>query len=126
MLTKCVDQSQGKSKNKRSSRCIMSNEARVLRQMRIERGLSMRAVGDRIGLSDSYIAHIETGRMDPPVGEKLEKILSVYGGIKAKSFYEKARNYKEQVTEKDELQEILERLPEEKISLLLNVAKSLV
>jgi transcriptional regulator with XRE-family HTH domain len=103
----------------------MTSEARVLRQMRIDRGLSMRKAGELIGLSDSYIAHIETGRLDPPQGERLDRVLSAYGGIKQKSFYDKVRQFSETLTPRDELLERIERMSEEKVKLVLGIVKSL-
>ncbi len=49
----------------------MTREAMVLKQMRVGCGLSMKKAGELMGKSDSYIAHLETGRMDIPKGEKL-------------------------------------------------------
>jgi transcriptional regulator with XRE-family HTH domain len=110
---------------KRSSRIIMTNEARALKELRLYHGYSMKKAGELMGLSDSYIAHLETGRMDIPKGDKLDRILAVYGGIKAKSFYERARNYQDKITPRDELLEVIERLPDDKVPIVLNVAKSL-
>lgn len=110
---------------KRSARIIMTNEARVLREMRLDLGYTMLKAGELLGLSDSYIAHLETGRIDVPRGEKLDRILNAYGGIKQKSFYEKVRNFREKITPFDELLEIAKRLPENKVLLLLNIVKSL-
>jgi transcriptional regulator with XRE-family HTH domain len=66
----------------------MTNEARVLKELRIYHGYSMRKAGELMELSDSYIAHLETGRIDIPMGARLDRILAVYGGIKKKSLYE--------------------------------------
>lgn len=81
--------------DKRSARIIMTNEARVLREMRIAKGLSMRKAGQEIGVSDSYIAHVETGRMAPPRSIKLIRFLDAYGGIKVKSFYDRVRAFRQ-------------------------------
>ncbi|MBF0299135.1 MAG: helix-turn-helix domain-containing protein [Oligoflexia bacterium] len=106
---------------------IMTNEARVLKQLRKDSGLSMRAAGQKIGLSDSYIAHLENGRIDiPRKAEKLERILSIYGGIKVKIFYERARNFKEKITLKDELYELVSRANDHQTTTLLTIAKSIV
>ena len=72
----------------------------------------MRKAGALIGLSDSYIAHIETGRMDPPKGAKLDRLLAIYGDIKQKSFYERVRNFKVTLTAKDQLLEMVQRMSE--------------
>ncbi len=69
----------------------------------------MRKAGELIGLSDSYIAHIETGRMDPPKGGKLDRLLQMYGPIKQKSFYEKVRNYESKLGFKEQLIDLVER-----------------
>lgn len=112
--------------SKRSARVIMTNEARVLRELRIQSGLSMRQAGDLLNRSDSYIAHLETGRMDIPNGEKLDRLLAIYGGIKQKSFFERVRKYAHHLTPKEELFELADRLPKEQIHALLAIAKSLL
>ncbi len=89
----------------RSKKIILTNEARVLRILRILNGFSMKEAGSRAGISDSMIAHIETGRTNPPTGVRLEKLLEVYG-IKPKSFYERVRRYQEEVSPKDELTQL--------------------
>ena len=124
MLSKRVDKKSAKA-NKRSARCIMTNEARVLKQMREEANLSMKKAGALVGKSDSYIAHIETGRMDLPEGEKLQQLLDIYSGIKIKSFYEKVRDYKNNITPREELIEMLERTSDEKILLIFNIVKTI-
>lgn len=85
----------------------------------------MRKAGGLLGLSDSYIAHIETGRMDPPQGDKLDRLLAIYGGIKQKSFFERVRNYAECVTPRTELMELVQRLPEEKIKTVIALTRAL-
>ncbi len=126
MLTQHLVESAAKDKwRTRSARVIMTNEARALRELRIARGLSMRKAGELIGVTDSYISHIENGRVDFPKGERLEKILSAYGGMKLKSFNEKARNWREKMTVKDELLELVERMNDDKICILLSLAKSI-
>ena len=112
-------------RTKRSSRIITTNEARALRELRMQHGLSMRKAGALIGLSDSYIAHVETGRMDPPKGVKLDRLLAIYGGIKQKSFYERVRNFKATVTAKDQLLEMVQRMSEAKATVILNIVKTI-
>ncbi|MBK8202604.1 MAG: transcriptional regulator [Bdellovibrionales bacterium] len=104
----------------------MTNEARVLKDLRVQHGLSMRKAGELIGLSDSYIAHIETGRMDAPKGAKLDRLLAIYGGIKQKSYYERVRDYRGKVTERDELMELATRANEAQISTILAIAKGII
>ncbi len=70
------------AEHKRSSRIILTTEALVLKQMRLALGLSMKKAGALMGKPDSYIAHLETDRMDLPRGEKLDRLLMTYGRIK--------------------------------------------
>jgi transcriptional regulator with XRE-family HTH domain len=111
-----------KMKLKRSQQIIMTNEARVLRQLRLKSGLSMWKSGRLLNLSDAYISHIETGRMNVPTGERLKQLLNIYG-ITLKGFFEQVRNYQEIVTPKDELRKMLDQLGEHSISALLVIAQ---
>ncbi len=99
----------------RTEKVVISNEARVLRQMRIAKRLSMRAAGALVGKSDSYISQIENGRMDVPHGAMLEAILVALGPIKVASFKERARLFKETYSPRDEALSLLEKLPEEQV-----------
>lgn len=110
--------------SKRSSKIILTNEARVLKALRLEHRLSMKEAGRRAGLSDSMIAHIETGRTNPPVGERLERLLAVYGGIKLKSYWERVRRFQSQVTPKHEALELVERLNDHQLELILPLLKA--
>ena len=51
-------------KPKRSQLRIITPTSKILRYMRMSRRISMRAAGRKVGISDSSIAHYETGRMD--------------------------------------------------------------
>jgi transcriptional regulator with XRE-family HTH domain len=53
-------------KIKRSAEKRITKEMRVVRFMRMSRGISMRKAGAMLGLSDSLISHIEQGRQDLP------------------------------------------------------------
>lgn len=113
-------------KKRRSQKIILTPEGRVLRALRLESGYSMREAGRRAGVSDSLIAHIETGRIDPPTGDRLERLLKVYGGIKTKSFYERVRGYEEKTSPRDELIELVKRAGQEQVAMLLSAARGLV
>lgn len=108
----------------RSGRIIMSNEARVLRDLRLQAGLSMRKAGALLGYTDSYISHIENGRSDVPTGNRLDRFLAIYGGIKQKSFYERVRNYQSRISPSQELLEIIRGLSDQKIKILVQLAKT--
>ena len=110
----------------RSQKIIVTNEARVLRALRLEHGLSMKKAGELAGVSDSLIAHTETGRLNPPKGPNLERLLRVYGGIQAKSFYERVRTFKEKPTPREELLELVGRANAAHVVTLLQVAKGLM
>ena len=110
------------------SRCQqikMTNEARVLHKMRLEQGLSMRQAGSLITLSDSYISHIETGRIDVPSGRRLQQLLNVYG-ITREEFEGKVQSYKEAITPKEELLEIVNRLEVRLVKIMVEMAKTLI
>lgn len=110
----------------RSQKIILTNEARVLRALRLEHGLSMKRAGKLLGVSDSTIAHIETGRMNPPRDEALVQFLKIYGNIKEKSFYERVRTFERKLTPREELAGLLDRATEKQVQILLQVAKGLL
>ena len=65
-------------KQKRSQRKIITPTSKILRYMRMSRQISMRAAGKRNGLSDSAIAHYETGRMDIST-DRIRQLVENYG-----------------------------------------------
>ena len=116
----------------RSRRVIMTNAARVLKEIREEhkhklgsRNYSMRAISKRLCRSNAWLSHIENGRADVPSDHRLDAILDIYG-LKRKSFNERVRLYKEKVTPCRELHELIHRLDDEKAKLVLAFAKSIV
>lgn len=127
MLTQHLVNSCGKLEKTagRSGRVIMTNEARVLRELRIQSGFSMRKAGALLDCTDSYISHIENGRTDAPKGERLDKFLAVYGGIKQKSFYERVRRYSETVDPRQELIDLITHLSADKIKTSIQIIKNL-
>ncbi|MBI2712599.1 MAG: helix-turn-helix domain-containing protein [Bdellovibrio sp.] len=117
----------GKGFKRRSAKIILSNEARVLKCLRLEHRLSMRKAAELAGVSDSTVAHIETGRLNPPKGARLERLLRVYGGIKTKSFYERVRIFQSTPpTPHEELTELFNRANAEQIRIMLAVARGLL
>ena len=111
---------------KRSEKILLTPEASVLRTLRIEHKFSMKKAAQLIGVSDSTIAHIETGRMNIPKKERLEKFLRVYGDIKAKSFFERARTFQVTPSPKEELLELIKRANSQQIATLLTITKGLL
>src|SRR5262245_24069222 len=87
MLSKSVANKQ----SRRTSRRNITDEGMDLRELRRSNILSRSQMLVRIGKSDSYISHLENGILDFHHGATLEKILLALGGMKAKSFFERAR-----------------------------------
>lgn len=112
--------------SERTAKVKISAEAKVLRQMRITKGLSMRAAGALIGRSDSYISQLENGRMDIPTGAMLELIVRVLGPVKVASFKERARLYKEVLTPREEVRELLEKLREDQVRLVMSFLQAMM
>lgn len=115
---------------KRTARVVMTDEARVLREMREEKQpyLSMRSLGKKMNKSDSYISQIENGRLDVPTGQALEEYLEALGGMAVKSFYERVRRFRadKPPTYRDELLEIAKRANEAQVKQILLLAKTIL
>jgi transcriptional regulator with XRE-family HTH domain len=112
-------------KLERSQKLIITGESRALKALRLERGLSLRQVGVQVGMSHTYIAHVEAGRMATPAKPILMKILAAYGVSDYQVFYDKARNISERTSPKDQLLTLIHHLPDERIEMLLRLAKGL-
>jgi transcriptional regulator with XRE-family HTH domain len=110
---------------KRSDRIVMTDEARVLKLLRQEAKLSMRKAGNAVGVSDTYIAHLEHGRIDVPTDNKLNRLLKVYR-VRKGTFDERVRNYSLVQQPQDQLQELILRMREGEIKTLLAVAQSII
>ena len=110
----------------RSAKIIVTNEARVLKAMRLEHKLSMKRAAALMGISDSTVAHTESGRMNPPTGTRLDRFLKIYGDIKAKSFYDRVRTFQASITPQEELIELVGRANSDQVKTLLNVARGLL
>lgn len=109
---------------KRSDRIVMTDEARVLKLLRSEARLSMRKVAEAVGLSDTYIAHVETGRIDLRE-DTLKRLLKVYG-TQLGTFRARVRTYKPKVTSEQELMELVRRMRDKELATVLAVARSLI
>ena len=104
--------------SKRTDQVIISPEGRVLKRLREKHGLSMRAVAEKLGLSDSYISQIENGRANCPKGESLDRLLKIYGGIKQKYFYELCRDWEKESTDEDFIRDNLGKISKENLKLI--------
>ena len=120
------------SRHNRSNRVVMTNAARVLKEIREERkqklghrSYSMRAVSKRLSRSNAWLSHIENGRADVPSDHRLDALLDLYG-LKRKSFIERVRLYKQRVTSRSELHDLIDSLDADKVRLVLVFARSIV
>lgn len=110
----------------RTQNVSITPEARVLRQMRLAQGLTMRQSGLLVNRSDSYISQIENGRMNVPKGERLERLLTAYGGIKVKSFQERVRLFKIELGPREEIHDLVERLNDSQLNIVLNLVRGIL
>lgn len=98
----------------------LTKEARTLKHLRRELGLSMREVAEKMGCSDSLISQIEQGRMDLPRGSFLDRLIKLYGVSNRKRFSEKCIRYGEKLSPRELIVEALPKLNEQELSFILN------
>lgn len=115
--SKTVKKSPPKS---RSYDVKLTKEARTLKHLRRELGLSMRQVADKMGCSDSLLSQIENGRMSLPRGDFLDKLIKLYGISNRKRFSEKCIRYGEKLSPRELIVEALPKLNEQELSFILN------
>lgn len=96
----------------------MTPEGRVLRDLRLKHKLSMTAAGAKLGVTDSYISHIENGRANPPAGKSLDRFLEIYGRIGHKHFYELVREKKTHLSDEEIIIELMEKLKPEQLKVI--------
>ena len=113
---------EGINKKYRSRHVFMTNEARALKKLREDKGLSMKKAGELLGYSDSYISQIENGRENLPAGEKLDKFLEAYGSD-LRGFNRVVRDFETNLTDLDAIKEIIGRLSPSKLKMLRTVAE---
>ena len=70
--------------------------------------------------SDSYISHIETGRLDFPDCDILEKLLRAYG-VSVQEFKEKLRVYKARTLKEKRIENFIKKLSNERLNFLMEV-----
>ena len=92
--------------SKRANQIVMTDEARVLKELRERNGLSMSQAGELMGISGSLISQVENGRENVPKGERLKRFLDTYG-IKEATFKNMAKNWQYEQTEPDMVTELL-------------------
>ena len=111
--------------SKRSARVHFSDEIRVLKKLRHTAKLSMRAAAEKLGLSDSYISHIENGRMDLPKDKRLEELLAIYNSSPS-DFNKLVQRYKKNPEPKDELRQLLKLASSRQLETLLPIVKAIL
>ena len=109
----------------RTAKVIITAEAKVLRQLRLKHGLSMKKAGELMGYSDSYLSQIENGRENPPKNVRLLKFLKVYGNISEKYFRELVREVEKETTDQDVIEELLPKLKPEQLKAVRVLCESL-
>lgn len=100
----------------RTSKVLPSKEGRLLRKLRKDKKLSMRSLAQAVGVTDSYIAQMETGRANAPKGETLYRMLMALG-TNEKAFKERLRNFKEDRTDAEVIADLLKRMNESDIKM---------
>lgn len=105
----------------------MSDEARALKELRLQRRLSMRQAAKLFGWSSGYISHLENGRVKILMGSGLEKILSGYGTT-LKSFQERVRKIRKQreIKPDRDLFELIPRLNREDAKIIKELTHRLL
>jgi len=111
-------------KLKRSQQKIITRDARILRHMRISKGMSLNQAGRLVRISGSAIAHIEQGRMDISRA-RLETLVQAYGYTMAD--YLEFQDGKEVPRNlRDECLMLLRRCDESKVQVLYPVISNLI
>lgn len=111
-------------KYRRTSEIKISNEARLLRKIRLDRKISIREASRRLGKSESYLRHVENGRLDVPKKDELKKILVIYQ-VSLRQF--NLRNKSEvEIDPYIELKQLIQEIPVDKVPIVLSVVRSLI
>lgn len=111
------------SNQKRCHKVKMTREAMVLKVLRKNNNLSMNEAGYRIGKSDSYISHLENGRMDIPNEDQLSHLLKIYG-ISFSDFRNLVQTYEHKISAEERIETLIKKLDKKKINLLINIIEN--
>ena len=106
-------------RQKRTQQVILTAEGATLKRLRLNSGLSMREAGYAIGKSDSYISHIETGRLDLPKKEILQRLLWIYGISNLQVFEGEVLKYKKRIFKEKRIKDSIKKLSDKKLDFLL-------
>ena len=109
----------------RSARVLLTPEARVLKQLREKKNLSMRELGQILGVSDSYVSQVENGRANHPEGARLEEWLKPLGAPSLKYFGELCRTWEAGKSDQEKIQDLLPKLKGRDLRIVLRLAQAL-
>jgi transcriptional regulator with XRE-family HTH domain len=112
-------------KYRRTSEVRLTNEARLLTLLREEEKMSIREVAQMIGKSESYLRHIEKGRLDIPCEIRLREILSIYQ-VTLRQYKARLKGFHIQKDPRDELYKITRYADNENIKVILKMAKAVL
>ena len=113
------------TKYKRSNHKRTTKAAQILRFMRMSKGISMRAAGRLVGLSDSWISHIEQGRMDLDE-RKIMRLVTAYGFTRPEYEAMLAGTEVPFTDLKDECIALIDRIDQEKLKTVLAILRGFV
>lgn len=106
-------------KYRRTSEVRLTNEARILRMIREERGLSIRQVAKELGYSETYLRHIEKGRLDIPSEAFTRRTLSFYN-VTLRQFKKRASGVLE-IDKRDECMSIINRINDHSLDIVWKI-----
>lgn len=108
--------------SKRTRKVIYKTEGQVIKKLRTENDLSMRELGQKIGLSDSSVSQWENGRLDP-TAQNIEKICEVFG-IGEKYFFEMCREYQKNESDYDFIKTTIHKLDPASVKMLRTIIEA--
>jgi transcriptional regulator with XRE-family HTH domain len=108
-----------KFKNRRTSERRETNETKLLRELRIKCDFSIREVARRIEKSETYLRHIENGRLNFPSDYNLKLILEEYG-VTYRQYKQKLLKYTDSIDYKAEILNQLESLSRDRLEVIYN------
>jgi len=109
-------------KYKRSRYKRITKAARVLRFMRMSKGISMRTAGSLVGLSDSWVNHIEQGRMDLD-DRHAARLIAAYGFTQREYELLLAGGEVPYTSIKDECAALIDQIDESKLKAVLAILR---
>lgn len=106
-------------KYRRTSEVRLTNEARILRMIREERRLSIRKVAKELGYSETYLRHIEKGRLDIPSESFTRRILALYS-VTLRQFKKRASG-ELKIDKRDECMNIINHIDDQSLDIVWKI-----